>query len=160
MRIGIRNATFLCTALALAFFMSSMRAHASVPATAQLSSSAAGAKHVALSLSFRTELRCGGLMGARTLVVALPLKSRVPATIPASAVTVAGKAVSNVGVSGHAVTLTLAPPRGMMCDSVRVGSARVVVAAAAGIGNPKSPGTYSVKVTHGSETFAAPLAIR
>ena len=87
---------------------------------------------MALSLSFRTELRCGGLMGARTLVVTLPLKSRVPATIPASAVTVAGKAVSNVGVSGHAVTITLAPPRGMMCDSVRVGSARIVVAAAAG----------------------------
>jgi hypothetical protein len=89
MRIGIRNATFLCTALALAFFSSAIRAHASAPATAQLSSSAAGAQHV----------------------------------------------------------------------TVRAGTARIVVGAA-GMGNPTSPGTHSVRVTHGSETFAAPLAIR
>jgi hypothetical protein len=82
MRIGIRNATFLCTALALAFFMSSVRAHAADPASAQLSS-----------------------------------------------------------------------------NSVRVGAAKIVIAGAAGIRNPDAPGAYRVKVAHGSETFAAPLAI-
>jgi hypothetical protein len=159
MRIGIRNATFLCTALALAFFLSSLHAHAAVPAMAHVSTSAAGAKHVTLTVSFRTELRCGLLMGSRTLVLGLPAKERVPATVPGAAVKVGGRAASKVSMSGHAVTITLAPPRGMMCDSVRIGVARIVVAGAAGIGNPRSPGTYSVKVTHGSETFAAPLAI-
>ena len=69
MRIGIRNATFLCTALALAFFMSSLRAHAAGPASAQLSSSAAGAGHVTLTVPFRTELRCGRLIGRETLKI-------------------------------------------------------------------------------------------
>jgi hypothetical protein len=159
MRIGIRNATFLCTALALAFFMSSLRANGAVPATAQVSSSAAGAKHVTLTVSFRTELRCGHLMGTRTLVLGLPAKARLDAAVPASAVKIGGTAASKVSVSGHAVTVTLAPPRGMMCDSVRVGVAKIVLAGAAGIGNPSTPGTYSVKVTHGAETFTAPLAI-
>ena len=77
MRIGIRNATFLCTALALAFFMSSVRAHAAAPASAQLSSSAAGAGHVTLTM-FRTELRCGRLMGRQPLVVSLPFKAGRP----------------------------------------------------------------------------------
>jgi len=157
--VGIRTATVLCTALALAFFMGSVRAHAAGPATAQVSTSTAGAKHVRLIVSFRTELRCGRLMGSRTLVLGLPAKARVGATVPATAVTVGGTAASNVSVSGHTVTIALAPPRGAMCDSVRVGVAKIVVAGAAGIGNPGTPGTYSVRVAHGSETFAAPLTI-
>lgn len=159
MRIGIRSATFLCTALALAFYLSSVRAHAAAPASAQVSSSTAGAGHVTLTVSFRSELRCGRLMGRQTLVISLPSRARVAATVPASAVTVSGRAARGVSVSGHAVTIALAPPRGMMCDSVRVGTAKVVVAGAAGIRNPVAPGTYSVKLAHGSETFAAPLAI-
>jgi hypothetical protein len=161
MRIGIRNATFLCTALALAFFMSSVRAHAAIPATAQaqLSTSVAGAKHVTLTVSFRTELRCGMLMGSRTVVLGLPAKAHVNGTVPAAAVKVGGRAASKVGVSGHTVTITLAPPRGMMCDSLRVGVLRIVIDGTAGIGNPASPGLYYVKVTHGVETLGAAFRI-
>ena len=47
-----------------------------------------------------------------------------------------------------------------MCDSVRVGVAKIVIAGAAGIGNPgRSGDVHRVKVAHGSETFAAPLTI-
>jgi hypothetical protein len=87
--MGIRNATVLCTALALAFF---------------------------------------------------------PHSLPADA-------------AGRVVTISLAPPRAVMCDSVRVDMVKVVVAAAARLGNPCVHDTSTVKVTHGSETFAAPLAI-
>jgi hypothetical protein len=136
-----------------------VRAHAAVPATAQVSSSTAGAKHVTLTVSFRTELRCGRLVGSRAVVLTLPSKELVPATVAPAAISVTGRAAAKVSVAGRVVTIAPAPPRGVMCDSIRVGTAKIVVAAAAGLGNPRAPGTYSVKVTHGSETFAAPLAI-
>jgi len=100
MRIGIRNAAFLCTALALAFFMSSLRAHAAGPASARLSSSAALAGPVPLTVPLTTELRCGRLMGRRTLDVALPSKARVAAAVPASALKVGCRAAREVSVSG------------------------------------------------------------
>jgi hypothetical protein len=159
MRIGIRNAAFLCTALALAFFMSSVRAHAATPAVAQSSPSAAGAKHVTLTVAFRTELRCGRLIGTRSLVLTLPAKEIVPATVAPGAITVSGTAAAKVSVAGRVVTISPAPPRGLMCDSVRPGMAKVVVTASAGLGNPRAPGTYNVKLAYGSETFAARLAI-
>jgi len=157
--MGIRNATFLCTALALAFFTSSVRAGTPGPASALLSTNKAGAKHVTLTVSFRTELQCGRLMGSRTLVLVLPSRERVAATVPVGAVLIGGRAAGRVTVAGHTLTVSLPPPRGMLCDSVRVGTAKIVVAGAAGLGNPSAAGTYTVKVTHGSESFAAPFKI-
>ena len=73
--------------------------------------------------------------------VALLSRAGVAATIPATAVTVGGKAASKVSVSGRAVTIALAPPRGADArDSVRVGVAKIVIAGAAGIRNPDAPG--------------------
>ncbi len=57
------------------------------------------------------------------------------------------------------MTISLPPPRGMMCDSITMGLAKVVFLPAAGVGNPRAPGTYTVRVVHGSEAFAAPLKI-
>jgi hypothetical protein len=48
----------------------------------------------------------------------------------------------------------------MTCDSVRVGLAKIVIAGAAELRNPATPGAYTVKPAHGSETFAAPFTIR
>jgi hypothetical protein len=138
---------------------SAWAAPAADPAATALSSSKAGAKHVVLTISFRTELQCGRLMGSRTLAVTLPAKVKVPATVAPAAVTVGGKAVSSVGVAGRAVTISLPPPRGMMCDSITTGLTKIVFLPAAGLGNPRAPGTYAVRVVHGADAFAAPLKI-
>ena len=128
-------------------------------ATATLSSSKAGARHVTLTVSLTTELQCGRLMGSRTLVVTLPAKARIAKTVPATAVLVSGKAVSQVAVAGRVLTLSLAPTRGMTCNSITTGIAKVVVGRAAGLRNPPAPGGYTVRVTHGAESFSAPLKI-
>jgi hypothetical protein len=134
-------------------------ASAALPATAALSSGKAGAKHVTLTVSLTTELQCGRLMDSRTLVLTLPAKARIARTVPVAAVTVAGTAVSAVSVAGHAVTISLAAPRGVMCDSIRTGRAKIVLLPAANVVNPATAGTYSVRVLHGTQAYAAPLTI-
>jgi hypothetical protein len=145
--------------LALALATTAGAASLGRPATAALSSSKTGAKHVMLTVSLTTELQCGRLMGSRTLVVTMPAKAKVAQAIPAAAVLVGGKAASRVSVAGRAVTISLAVPHGMICDSIRTGIAKVVFMPVAGFANPAAPGTYTVRVVHGNETFAAPLTI-
>jgi hypothetical protein len=155
-----RRALFAAAAvLTCVLAASAWAAPAAGPATTALSSSKAGAKHVTLTISLTTELQCGRLMGSRTLAVTLPAKVKVPATVAPAAVTVGGKAASSVSVAGRAVTISLAPPRGMMCDSITTGLAKIVFLPAAGLGNPRAPGTYTVRVAHGNDAFAAPLKI-
>jgi hypothetical protein len=149
-----RNATVPAAALlALALATTAGAATLDGPAIAALSSAKAGAKHVTLTVSLTTELQCG------RLVVTLPAKAKVAQSIPAAAVLVGGKAASSVSVAGRAVTISLAAPHGMMCDSIRTGIAKVVLMPLAGFVNPAAPGTYTVRVVHGSETFAAPLKV-
>jgi hypothetical protein len=94
-------------------------------------------------------------------VLRLPQQARVPRAIAASAVLVGGKAAGRVAVDGHSLRISPPPPRGgMSCNSIRPGVVKIVVAGAAGLGNPRAPGSYTVRLTHGSETFAAPLKIR
>ena len=138
---------------------SAFAATGDTPATATLSSSKAGAKHVTMTVALRTELQCGRLMGSRTLALTLPAKAHVAATIPATALTVGGKAAATVAVAGRVVTVTLPLPHGMMCDSITMGVVKVVFAPAAAFANPKAPGSYTVRVAHGAETFAAALKI-
>jgi hypothetical protein len=128
-------------------------------ASATLSTSKAGAKAVTLTVALNTELQCGRLRGG-ALVLRLPAQARLPGAIAASAVLVGGKASGRVAVDGHSLRISLPPPRGTMsCDSIRQGVVKIVVASAAGLGNPRAPGTYTVRLTRGSETFAAPLKI-
>jgi hypothetical protein len=158
--VVFRNALIPAAAvLACALAAGASAAPAAGPATTALSSSKAGAKHVTLTVAFRTELQCGRLMGSRTLAVTLPAKVKLPATVAPVAVTVSGRAVSSVAVAGRAVTITLPAPRGMMCDSITMGLAKIVFLPAAGLGNPRAPGIYTVRVVHGGEAFAAPLKI-
>jgi hypothetical protein len=146
-------------ALALCASGSALAATGDTPATATLSSSKAGAKHVTMTVALRSDLQCGRLMGSRTLALTLPAKAHVAATIPTSAVTVSGRAVSTVSVAGRVVTVTLPLPHGMTCNSITMGTVRIVLTPAAAFANPKAAGTYAVRVAHGSETFAAPLKI-
>jgi hypothetical protein len=151
----------LAAALSMSAIPAAFAEDLASPATATLSSSAAGVKPVALTVTFRSELQCGRLTGA-ALVLKLPKKALVPVAIPASAVLVGGKPSARVGVAGRLITIALpARAKGIMtCDSIVIGLAKIVVTRAAGLGNPRPRGTYTVTVSHGAETFAAPLEIR
>jgi hypothetical protein len=151
-----RLVVLLASAAALA---AAAPAGASSP-VATPSSNAAGARDVTLTVVLSTELQCGRPTGSRTLTLALPRAARVAASVPASAVTVGGRAVSSVARAGRTLRLTLPPPRGMMCDSIRTGPLRIVLLPAAGYGNPAKAGRYVVRVVHGADSFAARLTIR
>jgi hypothetical protein len=151
-----RLVVLLASAAALA---AAAPAPASSP-VATPSSNAAGARDVTLTVTVSMELQCGRPMGGRTLSLTLPRAARVAASIPASAVTVGGRAVASVARSGRTLRLTLARPRGMMCDSIRTGPLRIVLLPAAGFRNPAKAGVYVVRVAHGADSFAARLTIR
>jgi len=109
-------------------------------------------------LSLRTELQCGRLIGG-AIVVTLPRAMRVPAAIGATDVLVGARAARSVAVAGRIVTVGVPLPRGMICNSIAPGAVMIVFSRAAGLGNPKAPGTYAVKLRRGSETFTAPLEV-
>jgi hypothetical protein len=127
--------------------------------TAAVSDDRAGAAPVALTLALRTELRCGRLTGI-SLAIKLPAEAHVPATVPASAVLVGGRSAARVRVSGTSLAVAPPLPRGVICNSITMGVAKIVVTAAAGLGNPATPGTYRVALVRGTQTAAAPLTIR
>ncbi|HET6171212.1 MAG TPA: hypothetical protein VFD90_01320 [Gaiellales bacterium] len=128
-------------------------------ATVALSSNAAGATRVVLTLSLHAELQCGRLMGPAA-VITFPRRFRVPGAIAAGSVLVGTRAARGVAVAGHVVTIAMPIPRGVICQSIGPGVAKVVFARSAGLGNPSVPGTYTVGLRHGGERFAAPVRIR
>ena len=126
--------------------------------TAALSTSAAGAKPVAITIALRTELQCGRLVGG-SLVVTFPRKMRVPASISVTSVLVGSRAARSVTVAGRVVTVAVPLPRGVICASIAPGVAKITFLRAAGLGNPKSPGAYSLTVRRGAATFDSPFRI-
>jgi hypothetical protein len=128
-------------------------------ASASLSSVHAGARPVALVVSLHTELQCGKLRGS-SLALTFPAAARLPRTMTASAVTVGGKQAGSVKLAGRTLSITMAPPTGMMCDSIAPGTAKIVVSRAAQLGNPAVAGTYKLTVHYGTETLPALLTIR
>jgi hypothetical protein len=130
------------------------------PATATLavSPSAAEAKPVAVTSSLRTELQCGRLVGG-SLVVTFPRQMRVPRAIGAASVHVGTRAARSVTVAGRVVTVAVPLPRGVICDSIAPGVAKLTFSRAAGIGNPTSPGAYFFMLRRGSETLGSPFRI-
>lgn len=127
-------------------------------ATLALSNSAAGAKPVAMTISLRTELQCGRLTGG-PLVVTFPRQVHVPGEIASAAVLIGSRASRSVTVAGHVVTVAMPFPRGVMCDSIGPGVAKVTFTRASGLVNPKSAGAFVLKLRHGSETFAAAFKV-
>ena len=121
-----------------------------------LSSLRAGRRNVSVGLRFVTMLQCGRPNGA--IVVTLPPAAVVPARVSAAAVYVNGRQAGRVSVSGHTITV-LPAAGGITCNSITEGRARVVIGAAAGIGNPPKPGTYVFRVLHGVERYRAVVSI-
>jgi hypothetical protein len=128
-------------------------------AAVALSSNLAGARPVALTLALRYEMQCGS-PGVGPVTLTLPAKMAVPANIAASAVLVDGKAAPSLTRSGSKILVGLPPQPRIMCDSITLGTLTIVLTKAAGIGNPKSAGTYALEADRVAQTFSAKLRIR
>jgi hypothetical protein len=127
-------------------------------ASASLSSAQAGARPVAIVVSLHTELQCGRLRGS-ALALTFPAAARLPRTMSASAIAVGGKRPSSVKLEGRTLSIAMAPPTGMTCDSIAPGTARIRVSPSPEVGNPAAAGTYTLAVDYGTETLNAPLKI-
>jgi hypothetical protein len=125
--------------------------------TATLSSTKAAAKPVALTLKLHYEMQCGQ-PGIGKAVVALPEAVTVPARIDESAVLVNGKPAPLVSVSGHDVSIGMPARRsGVTCMIVGPGTLTLTLTRAAGLGNPKSAGTYTVHVHRNTQRSTQPF---
>lgn len=126
--------------------------------TATLSSHRPGAKPVALTVTVHYEMICGQ-PGPGTAIVTLPTAVRVPSSIASSAVLVNGKPAPAVGVSGHDVSVALPRRKGITCDSIGPGALTLTLTKSAGLGNPASTGTYTIRVKHKTQSFRASVDI-
>lgn len=128
-------------------------------ASAAVAPATAGAKHVALTVKVHYEMVCGQ-PGVGTAVVTLPTAVAVPSRIAESAALVNGKPAAHVSVSHHAVTITMPPRRpGVTCMVMGPGTLTLTLTHAAGLANPKSAGTYTIRVQRGTRSFQARVHI-
>jgi hypothetical protein len=127
-------------------------------AGAALSSNKAGARSVGLTLTLRYEMQCGS-PGQGPVSVTLPATMSVPARIAAASVLVDGKTAPSIGRSGARILVGLPPQPRIMCDSITIGTLTIAFTKAAGLGNPKSAGTYAVSAARLAQTFSAKLRI-
>lgn len=129
-----------------------------VPAVIALSSVLAGATPVAITVHAGYAMQCGW-PGPR-IVIVFPAAERLPARIGPDTVRVNGKPAAAARRSGSAVTLTIARPRGAMCDSIGPATVGIVFTRAARIGNPRRSGRYRLTVRHGDEAVSGAFSIR
>lgn len=114
------------------------------------------AQPAALTLQATFELQCGRVS---QVTVGLPAALGVRTPIAPGAVAVDGLHPASVRTSRHVVQVTMPPPPGVMCASI--GPARVTVrfTRAAGLVNPKRPGSYAVSLRIRAQTAAGRLKI-
>jgi hypothetical protein len=127
-------------------------------ASARLSNVHAGARPVALVVSLHTELQCGKLR-RNALALVFPAAARLPRTMSASEIAVDGKRPRSVKLTGRTLSITIAPPTGVMCNVIAPGTAKILVSRAAQLGNPAAAGTYKLAVRYGTQTLTAQLRI-
>ncbi len=125
--------------------------------TVAVSTNAAGADQVKLTLTMRYEMQCG-YPGAGPLVITLPSAETVPTAFPKKSVVVGGIAAVTK-VSGHTVTVTIPKYKGFICDVMGPGKLQVIFTSRAGLGNPASAGSYRITALHARRTFGAAMAI-
>ena len=124
--------------------------------TVTLSSHAASARGVRLTVVLRYEMQCG-YPGEAPVVLTLP--GRVPAAVPAASVLVNRKPARKVAVRGHDVTVTMPPRPQILCDSIGPGRLTLVLTQAASLANPAAAGSYLVRARKGSLAFSSRIAI-
>jgi hypothetical protein len=128
-------------------------------ATVTLSSTAAGAQNVALTVQIPSVLECGRPTGV-PVALTLPRAARMPSAIPVSAVRVNGVPASKVAVLGRTVTVTLPVHRGITCFALIEGRMKIAFAPSAALGNPSSAGTYAFGIRQGRTAYSVPVTIK
>jgi hypothetical protein len=124
-----------------------------------LSSRSPGARPVVVTLKVHAELQCGRLTQG-TLVFRFPAAERLPKAVAPASVTIAGRASAKVTVDGRTVSIVQTPRTGAMCDVIAPGIVTVVLAKAANVGNPASPGLYTVSLMRGTNATNAQFRVR
>lgn len=127
-------------------------------ATVTLSSAAAGARNVAVTVQIPTVLQCGRPTGV-PVEITLPRAERMPPAIVASMVRVNGVPPSKLTTAGRVVTVSLPVRRGITCLSLVDGMMKITFAPGAALGNPSSAGTYSFAIRQGRTAYVVPVTI-
>ena len=125
--------------------------------TVAVSSHAAGAKAVRLTLSYEAMLQCGRPRASAS--IHLPFAATVPAKVAPADVTMNGRPVGSAVVRRHALSVTAPKATGMLCNSITTGTVTLVVAPSARVANPGAAGTYRVTVVSGGSTFSGTYAV-
>lgn len=125
--------------------------------TIAVSSHSAGAKGVALTLSYETMLQCG--RPRATASIHLPFAAAVPAKVGAADVTMNGHPVGSAVLRRHVLTVTAPKVTGMLCNSITTGKVTLVVAASAHLANPAKAGSYRVTVVSGGSTHSGTYTV-
>ncbi len=127
-------------------------------ASGTISSHRAGTRPVTLTLKLGYEMQCG-YPGPGPVVITFPAAWRLPATLGATPVLVNGKAAVSASVSGHRVTVGLAPRPQIMCDVIGPGTLTIQFTRGANLGSPLAAGTSVVTAQRASESFRVSFAI-
>jgi hypothetical protein len=122
-----------------------------------LSSWKAKVRPVALTLKLHTELICG--QPRSPLVVGFPAGLSVPDAFAPGSVLVDAKPAASVAVAARRVTVTARRPGGVLCDVIGPGLVTIQFTKSAWLGNPSSPGAYTISVEHGGSTDRATVRI-
>lgn len=125
--------------------------------SASLSSWKPKVRPVAVMLKLHTELICG--QPRSPLVVAFPAAESVPGSFAPGAVLVDAKPAASVAVASHRVTVTAARPAGALCDVIGPGLLTLQFTKSARLGNPASPGAYTISVQHDRATYRTTIHI-
>jgi hypothetical protein len=128
-------------------------------ATVVLSSHAAGARPVVVTLRLSYPMQCG-YPGSGPVEIRLPAAMTVPASLARASVLVDGKPAHRLSRSGPKIVIGLAPPVGITCDVIAPGRLTIRFAKTAGLGNPPAAGAYVVRAATASREFSATVMIR
>jgi len=127
-------------------------------ATVTLSSTAAGAQNVAVTVQIPTVLQCGRPTGV-PVAITLPRAERMPRAIVAAMVRVNGVPPSKLTTVGRVVTVSLPVRKGITCFALVDGLMKITFAPGAALGNPSSAGTYAFGVRQGRTAYSIPITI-
>jgi hypothetical protein len=117
----------------------------------------AGVRPVQLVFQLRGRLSCTS--PTVSLSVGLSPSVRMPATLPSHDVLVDGVTTRTAAIKGHVVALT-ARPRAKACGPFAGDAVTVTFMDGARLGNPLTPGSYSVWLRAGVLSGTATLLIR
>jgi hypothetical protein len=117
-------------------------------AAVSTSSTRAGAKPVALTVTLTLPTRCGD-PGKTPLILTLPRAMARPTFVAPASVLLNGRQADSVQTKGQQLVISMKQPGFIRCSVVGVSTLTITIARRAGLGNPKAPGIYSFPVSIG-----------